>query len=57
MPRVDRSYSQFEEALPFHHDRSMMKWQGFFLSEHTASMKEDKMPKVYYKHYVKGVLK
>ncbi len=56
MPRVDRSYSQFEEIRNYH-DRSMMKWQGFFLSEHTASMKEDKMPKVYYKHYVKGVLK
>lgn len=56
MPRVDRSYSQFEEIRNYH-DRSMMKWQGFFLSEHIASMKEDKMPKVYYKHYVKGVLK
>ena len=56
MPRVDRSYSQFEEIRNYR-DRTMMKWQGFFLSEHTASMKEDKMPKVYHKHYVKGVLK
>ena len=28
-----------------------------YKENHTASMKEDKMPKVYYKHYVKGVLK
>lgn len=51
MPRVDRSYSQFEEI------RNMMKWQGFFLSEHTTAMKEDKADKVYYEHHVKGALK
>ena len=56
MPRVDRSYSQFEEIRNYH-DRSMMKWQGFFLSEHTKAMKEGKADKVYYEHHVKGALK
>lgn len=56
MPKVDRSYSQFEEIRNYH-DRSMMKWQGFFLSEHTATMKEDKADKFYYEHRVKGALK
>lgn len=56
MLRVDRSYSQFEEIRNYH-DRAMMKWQGFFLSEHTAAMKEAKADKVYYKVHVKGALK
>ena len=56
MPRVDRSYSQFEEIRNYH-DRSMMKWQGFLLSEHMKAMKEDKAEKVYYKYLVSGVLK
>ncbi|CEN29333.1 hypothetical protein [Pseudolactococcus piscium] len=56
MPKVDRSYSQFEEIRNYH-DRSMMKWQGFFLSEHKTAMKEDKAGKVYYEHHVKGALK
>ena len=56
MPRVDRSYSQFEEIRNYH-DRSMMKWQGFFLSEHTSEMKKDKADKIYYKYLVKGYMK
>ena len=56
MPRVDRSYSQFEEIRNYH-DRSMMKWQGFLLSEHMKAMKEGKADKVYYEHHVKGALK
>lgn len=55
MPKVDRGYSQFEEIRNYH-DRSMMKWQGFFLSEHTTAMKEDKAGKVYYEYKVTGRL-
>lgn len=56
MTEVDRSYSQYEEVREYR-DRGMMKWQGFFLSEHTKAMKEDKAEKVYYKYLVSGVVK
>ncbi|MBR6894962.1 conserved hypothetical protein [Lactococcus piscium] len=56
MTAVDRSYSQFEEIRNYH-DRSMMKWQGFFLSEHTTEMKKDNAEKTYYPYLVMGILK
>lgn len=55
MPRVDRSYSQFEEIRNYR-DRGMMKFQGFYLSEHTSEMKKDKADKIYYKYLVKGYM-
>ena len=55
MTKVDRHYSQFEE-IRLYQDRGMMKWQGFFLSEHTTAMKEDKAGKVYYEYKVTGRL-
>lgn len=39
MTKVDRHYSQFEE-IRLYQDRGMMKWQGFFLSEHTSEIKK-----------------
>ncbi|WP_374284247.1 hypothetical protein [Lactococcus sp.] len=36
---VDRSYHP-SKAIREYQDRGMMKWQGFFLSEHTSAMKE-----------------
>lgn len=38
---IDRSYLPFQSARE-HQDRGMMKWMGFFLSEHTTSLSEDK---------------
>lgn len=37
---IDRSYLPFKSARE-HQDRGMMKWMGFFLSEHTTSLVED----------------
>ncbi|MCO4679793.1 YolD-like protein [Streptococcus infantarius subsp. infantarius] len=37
----DRSYLPFKSARE-HKDRGMAKWMGFFLSEHTTSLDEDK---------------
>lgn len=38
---IDRMYLPFQSARE-HQDRGMMKWMGFFLSEHTASLTDDK---------------
>ena len=38
---IDRNYLPFQSARE-HHDRGMQKWMGFFLSEHTTSLGEDK---------------
>lgn len=38
---IDRTYLPFQSARE-HQDRGMMKWMGFFLSEHTTSMTDDK---------------
>ena len=38
---IDRSYLPFQSARE-HQDRGMMKWMGFFLSEHTSSLHEDR---------------
>lgn len=38
---IDRSYLPFQSARE-HRDRGMAKWMGFFLSEHTTSLGEDK---------------
>ncbi|WFB92279.1 hypothetical protein NWE22_01930 [Streptococcus parasuis] len=38
---IDRSYLPFQSARD-HQDRGMMKWMGFFLSEHTTSLDEEK---------------
>lgn len=38
---IDRSYLPFRSARE-HQDRGMMKWMGFFLSEHTTSLVEEK---------------
>ncbi|MBJ7540992.1 hypothetical protein JG537_04570 [Streptococcus sp. SL1232] len=37
---IDRSYLPFQSARE-HQDRGMEKWMGFFLSEHTTSLKHD----------------
>ena len=37
---IDRSYLPFKSARE-HQDRGMMKWMGFFLSEHTTSLAKD----------------
>ena len=39
---IDRSYLPFQSARE-HQDRGMLKWMGFFLSEHTSSLKEEKL--------------
>lgn len=54
MTEVDRFYSQYEEVREYR-DRGMMKWQGFYLSEHTAAIEEEKKKKLY-KYLVCGVL-
>lgn len=51
MPRVDRSYSQYKEIREYQ-DRGMMKWQGFFLSEHQAAMKAEREEKILHKYKV-----
>ena len=38
---IDRSYLPFKAAREYQ-DRGMMKWMGFFLSEHTASLYDDR---------------
>lgn len=38
---IDRSYLPFQSARD-HQERGMMKWMGFFLSEHTTSLDEEK---------------
>lgn len=38
---IDRSYLPFQSAREYR-DRGMMKWMGFFLSEHTTSLDNDK---------------
>ena len=38
---IDRSYLPFQSARE-HQDRGMIKWMGFFLSEHTTSLIDDK---------------
>lgn len=38
---IDRSYLPFKFARE-HQDRGMEKWMGFFLSEHTTSLIDDK---------------
>ncbi|MGO5139784.1 hypothetical protein ACTQ4G_03955 [Streptococcus alactolyticus] len=38
---IDRSYLPFKSARE-HQDRGMEKWMGFFLSEHTTSLINDK---------------
>lgn len=55
MTQVDRQYSQFEE-IRHYQDRGMMKWQGFFLSEHTNEMTQATSPKTYYLYRVTGYL-
>lgn len=36
-----RDYLPYE-SLRFYKDRGMLKWQGFFLSEHSSSLKDTK---------------
>ncbi len=55
MTRVDRSYSPYKEVREYR-DRGMMKWQGFYLSEHTTAMRDDKAPKKYFAIKVTGYL-
>lgn len=55
MTKVDRHYSQFEE-IRLYQDRGMMKWQGFFLSEHTSEIKKDQAQQTYYAYQVIGQL-
>ncbi|HFU3862343.1 TPA: hypothetical protein ACGPAZ_000484 [Streptococcus suis] len=38
---IDRSYLPYQSAREYQ-DRGMQKWMGFFLSEHTSSLDEDK---------------
>ena len=38
---IDRSYLPFQAARDYQ-DRGMMKWMGFFLSEHTTSPDDDR---------------
>ena len=38
---IDRNYLPFQSARE-HQDRGMLKWMGFFLSEHTTSLNDDK---------------
>lgn len=46
---IDRSYLPFHSARE-HQDRGMMKWMGFFLSEHTSSLYEDKTKEDFISH-------
>lgn len=55
MTQVDRQYSQFEEVRNYQ-DRGMMKWTGFFLSEHTSEMKKESSDKTYYPYFISGRL-
>ncbi|HEM3944030.1 TPA: hypothetical protein U1V37_001815 [Streptococcus suis] len=38
---IDRSYLPYQSAREYQ-DRGMQKWMGFFLSEHTSSLIDDK---------------
>ncbi|AWN61643.1 hypothetical protein [Streptococcus sobrinus] len=38
---IDRSYLPFKSASE-HQDRGMEKWLGFYLSEHTSSLNQDR---------------
>lgn len=38
---IDRSYLPFKSARE-HQDRGMEKWLGFYLSEHTSSLNQDR---------------
>ena len=38
---IDRSYLPFQSARDYQ-DPGMQKWMGFFLSEHTSSLNEEK---------------
>ncbi|MFV8210762.1 hypothetical protein ACMZ62_01245 [Streptococcus pluranimalium] len=38
---INRTYLPFQSARE-HQDRGMLKWMGFFLSEHTTSLNDDK---------------
>ncbi|ADX24170.1 TPA: hypothetical protein ACF7YZ_000190 [Streptococcus agalactiae] len=38
---IGRTYLPFQSARE-HQDRGMLKWMGFFLSEHTTSLNDDK---------------
>ncbi|TVX65709.1 hypothetical protein AZJ28_11745 [Streptococcus pneumoniae] len=38
---IDRSYLPFQSARDYQ-DPGMQKWMGFFLSEHTSSLGEEK---------------
>lgn len=38
---IDRSYLPFQAARDYQ-DRGMMKWMGFFLSEHTTSLDDNR---------------
>ena len=38
---IDRGYLPFQAARDYQ-DRGMMKWMGFFLSEHTTSLDDDR---------------
>ena len=38
---IDRSYLSFQSARDYQ-DPGMQKWMGFFLSEHTTSLSEEK---------------
>lgn len=38
---IDRSYLPFQSARE-HQDRGMAKWMGFFLSEHTTSLVDER---------------
>lgn len=55
MTKVDRQYSQFEDIRNYQ-DRGMMKWQGFFLSEHTSAMTKDRAGRIVYAYRVMGQL-
>ncbi|GFH41244.1 hypothetical protein [Pseudolactococcus insecticola] len=55
MADIDRTYSKFQEVREYH-DRGMLKWQGFYLSEHTAAMEEDEKEKKLYPVLVIGSL-
>lgn len=39
---IDRSYLPFQAARDYQ-DRGMMKWMGFFLSEHNTSLEDDRL--------------
>ena len=55
MTKVDRQDSQFEE-IRLYQDRGMMKWQGFFLSEHTSEIKKEQADQIFYAYQVFGQL-